>query len=81
MAPSTLLLVNVLADNYSVICTIIVIGDVYVCFAKCLLLHSIPQLKCCKATCEVVNVYDLYTCSHCLGKAFSQHYSMINATW
>ena len=39
------------------------------------------QLKCCKSTCDVVNVYDLLVCSHCLGKAFSQHYSMIKAIW
>ena len=38
-------------------------------------------MKCCKPTCEVVDIYGLLVCSHCLGKAFSQHYSMMNAVW
>ena len=28
-----------------------------------------------------MNSYELLTCSHCLSKAFSQHYSMTTATW
>lgn len=39
------------------------------------------QVKCCKPTCEVVDARELLMCSSCLDRAFTSHYSMINATW
>eukprot|EP00117_Sycon_ciliatum_P046452 scpid17171/ scgid33270/ len=39
------------------------------------------QVKCCKPTCEVMDVSELYCCSACWAKVFDRHYSMINATW
>ncbi|XP_078360157.1 uncharacterized protein LOC144644518 isoform X2 [Oculina patagonica] len=39
------------------------------------------QIKCCKSTCEVVDATELLMCSSCLDRAFTSHYSMINATW
>lgn len=39
------------------------------------------QIKCCKSTCEVVDCTELLMCPSCLGRAFTSHYSMINATW
>jgi len=39
------------------------------------------QIKCCKSTCNVTNVYELNACAQCLEKAFDRHYSMMNAAW
>lgn len=39
------------------------------------------MIKCNKPDCDVTDVYELLTCSQCLSKVFSQHYSMITATW
>lgn len=39
------------------------------------------QIKCCKSTCDVVDATQLLMCSSCLDRAFTSHYSMINATW
>jgi len=39
------------------------------------------QVKCCKSTCEVGDVYSLSVCSTCLEKCFNRHYSMVTATW
>lgn len=39
------------------------------------------QIKCCKSTCNVTNVYELNTCAQCLEKCFDRHYSMMNAAW
>ena len=39
------------------------------------------QIKCCKSTCEVMDATELLMCSSCLDRAFTSHYSMINATW
>jgi len=39
------------------------------------------QIKCCKSTCEVMDTTELLMCSSCLDRAFTSHYSMINATW
>lgn len=39
------------------------------------------QIKCCKSTCNVTNVYDLHACAQCLEKCFDRHYSMMNAAW
>ncbi|KAJ7369853.1 hypothetical protein OS493_035929 [Desmophyllum pertusum] len=39
------------------------------------------QIKCCKSTCEVMDATELLMCSTCLDRAFTSHYSMINATW
>lgn len=39
------------------------------------------QVKCCKSICEVVDARELLMCSSCLDRAFTSHYSMINATW
>ncbi|KAJ7519663.1 hypothetical protein O6H91_20G049400 [Diphasiastrum complanatum] len=38
-------------------------------------------VKCCKRTCGVTNLNDLFSCQHCLSKAFDRFYSMYNATW
>lgn len=39
------------------------------------------QIKCCKTTCNVTNVHELYACAQCLDKCFDRHYSMMNAAW
>lgn len=39
------------------------------------------QIKCCKSTCNVTNVYELHACAQCLEKCFDRHYSMMNAAW
>jgi len=39
------------------------------------------QVKCCKSTCEVMDATELLMCSSCLDRAFTSHYSMINAVW
>lgn len=39
------------------------------------------QIKCCKTTCNVTNVRELFACAQCLEKCFDRHYSMMNAAW
>jgi len=39
------------------------------------------QIKCCKATCEKMNIYELMTCAECIDRCFDRHYSMVTATW
>ncbi|EDV22489.1 uncharacterized protein TRIADDRAFT_59127 [Trichoplax adhaerens] len=38
-------------------------------------------IKCCKPTCDIIDIYKLRKCSICLDKFSSRHYSMINALW
>eukprot|EP01125_Pyxidicula_operculata_P017786 TRINITY_DN6278_c0_g1_i1.p1 TRINITY_DN6278_c0_g1~~TRINITY_DN6278_c0_g1_i1.p1 ORF type:complete len:440 (+),score=67.13 TRINITY_DN6278_c0_g1_i1:6-1325(+) len=39
------------------------------------------QVKCCKSTCQVSNIYNLLNCQHCLETMTKRHYNMHTATW
>jgi hypothetical protein len=39
------------------------------------------QIKCCNTDCEEMDISKLLACAHCLEKAFTTGYNMINATW
>ncbi|KAJ4955081.1 hypothetical protein NE237_011864 [Protea cynaroides] len=38
-------------------------------------------VKCCKSTCNVVDIKDLLVCHYCFDKAFDKFYDMYTATW
>ncbi|XP_043718385.1 uncharacterized protein LOC122666275 isoform X2 [Telopea speciosissima] len=38
-------------------------------------------VKCCKSTCNVIDIKDLLVCHYCFDKAFDKFYDMYTATW